>query len=204
LQTPRRPEGEKTEQQKEKSMTMTKAQALKTLVQYNNWRRNNDEDLIIDMPPPKLIGQALDFAIAELLNKHEDSKKMTKHTHTPELFLSQRFDTHGEWVDKASTFLRSHPDYDEHFRALCFDALGRICRNGGDFKKAKDQQTFPVYWVWPDQNLFDAVCSIKEHHKNYYIQAAMLSALKEVAQSLEDVADVPQSVYDAIKLAEGK
>ena len=64
-----RPEGEKTEQQKEKSMTMTKAQALKTLVQYNNWRRNNDEDLIIDMPPPKLIGQALDFAIAALGKK---------------------------------------------------------------------------------------------------------------------------------------
>jgi len=33
---------------------------------------------------------------------------------------------------------------------------------------------------------------------------AMLSALKEVAVGLEDVARVPQSVYDAIKLAEGK
>jgi len=37
-----------------------------------------------------------------------------------------------------------------------------------------------------------------------HIRYAMLSALKEVAQSLEDVADVPQSVYDAIKLAEGR
>jgi hypothetical protein len=43
---------------------MTKEEALKILIEYNQWRRG----LEIEMLPPKLIGEAIDVAI-ECLTK---------------------------------------------------------------------------------------------------------------------------------------
>lgn len=73
---------------------------------------------------------------------------------------NQRFETFDEWVNKASSWLTRHPEYSpahqRDFRAICFDSKGRICRMGSDFMKAE----FPVHWVWPDQNLFEAVQNV--------------------------------------------
>ena len=60
---------------------------------------------------------------------------------------SQSFRSFEEWVNKASSWLtRRGP----HERAVCFDTKGRVCRNGGDFMRARDEDAFPVRWMWPD------------------------------------------------------
>lgn len=81
-------------------------------------------------------------------------------------FANQQFDDFEQWVNHASSWLTSHPQYrstehrkrgdpmgwqGEHFTAICFDALGRQCRIGADFQKARDENAFPIRWVWPDQ-----------------------------------------------------
>lgn len=71
----------------------------------------------------------------------------------------QCFYTFGQWVNKASKWLTLHPRYNEGidypephpFKATCFDAKGRLCRNGKDFMRARDEDAFPVWWIWPDQ-----------------------------------------------------
>ena len=60
---------------------------------------------------------------------------------------NQQFDSFTQWVNKGSHWLmRRHPD-----RAVCFDSIGRVCANGGDFMRARDESTFPVHYLWPDQ-----------------------------------------------------
>jgi len=78
-------------------------------------------------------------------------------------FRDQQFDTFNQWVSRASSWLTCHADYNNtehgetdgwrghHFTAICFDAKNRICRNGADFKRARDEDAFPVRWIWPDQ-----------------------------------------------------
>lgn len=75
----------------------------------------------------------------------------------------QQFDTHIQWVNKATSWLTRHPLYNNtehskskpwrgrHFSAICFDTKGRICSNGGDMRRADEENCFPVKWVWPDQ-----------------------------------------------------
>ena len=68
---------------------------------------------------------------------------------------NQQFDSFNQWVNMASSWLTRHPDYSDErhntFRAICFDARGRQCRIGRDFEVARDQDAFPVKWLWPDQ-----------------------------------------------------
>ena len=68
---------------------------------------------------------------------------------------NQRFDSFQEWVNKASSWLTRHPDYHDYahsqFKAVCFDSKGRHVKNGGDFARARDEDAFPVHWLWPDQ-----------------------------------------------------
>ncbi|WP_420104526.1 hypothetical protein [Bosea sp. (in: a-proteobacteria)] len=78
-------------------------------------------------------------------------------------FSQQRFDTFDQWVSRASSWLTRHPEHNNtelgeekgwrghHFTAMCFDTLGRRCRNGGDMMRARDEGAFPVWWIWPDQ-----------------------------------------------------
>jgi hypothetical protein len=91
----------------------------------------------------------------------------------------QRFDTFGEWVNRASSWLTAHPRHHNsehntdgwnghHFTAICFDTKGRVCRNGGDFMRARDEDCFPVRFIWPDQ--FEPVV---------FAHIAMLAARKE-------------------------
>lgn len=84
-------------------------------------------------------------------------------THIDPPFSGQRFDNFEDWVHHAPSWLTRHPEYNDteqkrgspwrghHFKAMCFDTLGRRCRQGGDFMRARDEGTFPVWWVWPDQ-----------------------------------------------------
>ena len=75
---------------------------------------------------------------------------------------NQFFDTFEEWVDTATEKLTAHPDFKDlehgpegyrgkHTKALCFDQLGRRCYNGGDFQRARMEEAFPVWFLWPDQ-----------------------------------------------------
>lgn len=76
---------------------------------------------------------------------------------------NQRFDSFNQWLDKAPSWLTRHPDYEKtFFRAVCFDNTGKICWNGGDF----DEATYPVHWVWPDQNLFERIDAIRKETEN--------------------------------------
>jgi hypothetical protein len=82
---------------------------------------------------------------------------------------NQRFDSFEQWVNKASSWLTRHHQYNNtehgdkvgwrghHFTALCFDSKGRRVRNGGDFQRARDESAFPIHWIWPDQLLELAV-----------------------------------------------
>jgi hypothetical protein len=71
---------------------------------------------------------------------------------------TQYFDSFDQWVNRASSWLTCHSDYNDgsvthydRFTAICFDTEGRICRIGADFMRARDEGTFPVRWIWPDQ-----------------------------------------------------
>jgi hypothetical protein len=66
---------------------------------------------------------------------------------------NQSFASETEWICKGRSWLTRHPRYGQFFKAICFDSAGMICLNGGDFKRAK----YPVHYVWPDENLFEAV-----------------------------------------------
>jgi len=75
----------------------------------------------------------------------------------------QRFDNFDQWVCHASSWLTCHEEYNdtqhgdtkgyrgEHFTALCFDSKGRRCTRGADMQRARDEDAFPVWWIWPDQ-----------------------------------------------------
>jgi hypothetical protein len=80
----------------------------------------------------------------------------------PVPFEGQMFRTHQEWVNKAQSWLTSHPQYNNtehggkgwrgnHFAALCFDSIGRRCTCGADMRRAEEEGAFPVWWIWPDQ-----------------------------------------------------
>lgn len=85
-------------------------------------------------------------------------------------FADQKFETFDQWVSRASSWLTSHPQYNNtehseargwrghHFTALCFDSAGRRCTHGEHFRRAQEEGTFPVWWIWPDQiiTLIDA------------------------------------------------
>jgi len=78
-------------------------------------------------------------------------------------FPDQAFRSFPEWTNKASSWLTSHPDFNNtehgdkkgwrghHFTALCFDSFGRRCRMGADFMRADAEGAFPIWWVFPDQ-----------------------------------------------------
>lgn len=40
---------------------MTETEALVILTEFNRWRRDNDD--VVEMPPPALIGEAIDVMI---------------------------------------------------------------------------------------------------------------------------------------------
>lgn len=81
----------------------------------------------------------------------------------------QQFETFATWVGRASSWLTKPRRYGE--RPVCFDAKGRICQQGSDFMRARDENAFPVRWIWPSsgQSIFD-FAPLPQH-----IQAALNS-----------------------------
>ncbi len=73
---------------------------------------------------------------------------------------TQSFSSEQEWINKGASWLTRHPRHSQFFRAICFDSLGRIVTCGGDFMQATKDDAYPVYWVWPDQNIFNMVDSV--------------------------------------------
>ena len=75
----------------------------------------------------------------------------------------QSFSSEQDWINRATRALTRHPGYNNtehgsakgwrgnHFTAMCFDQAGNRMRNGGDFKRATEESTYPVWWIWPDQ-----------------------------------------------------
>ena len=76
----------------------------------------------------------------------------------------QSFKDEDDWIKNASRELTCHEKYlntehegpdkgwrGEHFTAMCFDQLGRRCRNGSDFMRATSEGAYPIWWIWPDQ-----------------------------------------------------
>lgn len=89
--------------------------------------------------------------------------RMYRWIHAWEWHDNQQFKSFEDWVMYASRWLTDHPQYrntehgddrgwrGHHFTPICFDTLGRLCRQGADFMRARDEGTFPVRWIWPDQ-----------------------------------------------------
>ena len=68
---------------------------------------------------------------------------------------NQQFDSFVEWECKARSWLtrrqKTNSSGHPYNRAVCFDMKGRLVQNGGDFMRARDDGSFPVRWLWPDQ-----------------------------------------------------
>lgn len=64
---------------------------------------------------------------------------------------NQQFETFVEWKNKASSWLTRRGEF---VNAVCIDAKGRVCQNGGHFMRARDEGAFPVRWVWPDDDAY--------------------------------------------------
>lgn len=52
------------------------------------------------------------------------------------------FTSYEQWVKKASSWFKNNGLRDGH--AICVDTIGRICRTGKQFMRARDEKTFPV------------------------------------------------------------
>lgn len=59
------------------------------------------------------------------------------------------FVSHGDWVNFASKRLTvAYDSNGSELKAICVDSLGRRCANGRDFKRAQNEDTFPVRYFW--------------------------------------------------------
>lgn len=63
---------------------------------------------------------------------------------------NQQFDSFEQWVNKASSWLTRRGSMQQ---AVCYDAKGRICTRGEHMRRARDEDAFPIRWVWPDDGL---------------------------------------------------
>lgn len=94
------------------------------------------------------------------------SEQETTAGHTAGPFVpidGQSFSCEQDWINRATRMLTCHPHYNNaehgdttgwrgpHFTAMSFDQAGNRMRNGGDFKRATAEGTYPVWWIWPDQ-----------------------------------------------------
>lgn len=61
----------------------------------------------------------------------------TDKTTDPARVPDGQFITFTQWVNKATSWIGGE-------NALCIDTQDRVCKNGGDFMRARDQGAFPV------------------------------------------------------------
>ena len=52
------------------------------------------------------------------------------------------FASYSQWVSKAQSWFAQHRIASSN--SICIDAKGRICRIGADFKRAMDDDAYPV------------------------------------------------------------
>jgi hypothetical protein len=65
---------------------------------------------------------------------------VTASSRIPEREPDGQFTSFQQWVNKATSWIGGT-------NPLCADAQGRICRIGGDFMRARDENAFPVrFW----------------------------------------------------------
>lgn len=72
-----------------------------------------------------------------------------------------RFTSFQQWVNKATSWIGGT-------NPLCADAKDRICRNGGDFMRARDENAFPVrFWFeeGPAQTVKQRNASQRAYHR---------------------------------------
>ena len=66
--------------------------------------------------------------------------------------IAGEFKSFQDWVNKASRSIgENHCPVDtigQTIRAICVDAKGRRCQCGGDFMRARDDNSFPVVYFW--------------------------------------------------------
>lgn len=95
---------------------------------------------------------------------------------------NQQFDSFHEWVNKGRSWLtRRYSSGDPYYRAVCFDAKGRLVECGRDFMRARDEGAFPVRWLWPDQ-----IAEAGNDHP-FFLPPAPRGQIEE-AQSADEVA----------------
>jgi hypothetical protein len=72
------------------------------------------------------------------------------------------FRSFDDWVSFASKRLtdagRTDTTYATDIPAVCIDAKGRRCTNGGHFMKARDEDAFPVRFFWDMRPTTDCLC----------------------------------------------
>lgn len=103
---------------------------------------------------------------------------------------NQLFDSYQEWVNRADRWLTRHPRFDgdewtrpgENYRAICFDAKGRICRRGAELMRARDENAFPVRWIWPHQAVAAAM-------NEAAMAEAVNAALAELDADIDEMAE---------------
>lgn len=73
----------------------------------------------------------------------------------PEGEADGEFTSFIQWVNKASSWIG-------YTGAKCYDTLDRPCKNGGDMKRADEENAFPVRWYLPHRYPQPAIPSKKQ------------------------------------------
>jgi hypothetical protein len=55
-----------------------------------------------------------------------------------------RFESYNNWVNWAERYFKMYSNDTPREYILCFDSIGRYCRIGKEFIRARDQDTFPI------------------------------------------------------------
>ncbi|MFS0736973.1 hypothetical protein ABC347_07975 [Sphingomonas sp. 1P06PA] len=58
------------------------------------------------------------------------------------------FASHADWVNFATKRLTGTHNGRSEVKAICVDAFGRRCHDGGDFMRADQDGAFPVRYFW--------------------------------------------------------
>lgn len=87
-------------------------------------------------------------------------------TELPKREPDGRFDQFTTWVNKATSWIGNT-------NSLCADAKDRICRNGADMMRARDEGAFPVrFWhgEGPAQTIKQAHKANRDYHRAMRLQ----------------------------------
>ena len=92
---------------------------------------------------------------------------------------NQQFDTFDQWVARASSWLTRYEG-----KAICFDSRGRQCHMGREMMRARDENAFPVFWIWDWQ--VSGLRALAEKH-SALSGAALVEAIDDTCEALVGV-----------------